>query len=365
MKYPYRFAILVLSSFFLFSCQHIKKSCDSWKKASHHSECCKKAKAEGKSCRKGYCPSKNSLAGVAMIKDVNGNKIQGTVSFSAPKRGEKSSMDDSTQAKSKKSKKACSKSKGWKVQVKAEVKGLEPNKKFGFHVHEFGTCENKGLMAGGHFNPWQSKHGASKDKERHLGDLGNLESNDKGLALYEESVKGSLKMFMGRSVIIHEKADDLKSQPSGKSGQRIACGIIGAGPAPVSAEQEAPAEKAEVEKTQGQKAKVQKASSKQETKVQKASSKQETAVQKASAKQKAEVQKASSKQETKVQKASSKQETAVQKASAKQETKVQKASAKQKANIQKASAKQETAVQKASTKQETKVQKASTKTKGQ
>ena len=314
MKYPYRFTILVLSSFFLFSCQHIKKSCAGAKKARHYC----------KSGNKSHCQYK-AMAGVAMIKDVNGNKIKGTVSFSASKKEGEISTD--TKLKSKKAK-HCSKSKDWEVQVKAKITGLEPNKKFGFHVHEFGTCENKALMAGGHLNPWGSKHGASKGKERHLGDLGNLVSNDKGIATYSETIKGSLKMFMGRSVIIHAKADDLKSQPSGKSGQRIACGIIGVGLAPASAEkQEAGTKKQEATTTQ-------KASTKkQEATAQKASTKkQEVTVQKASTKKQeaTTTQKASTKKQeaTTTQKASTKKQeaTTAQKASTKkQEATAQKA----------------------------------------
>ncbi|MDE0091947.1 MAG: superoxide dismutase family protein, partial [Oligoflexia bacterium] len=129
----------------------------------------------------------------------------------------------------------------YEVKVTADVKGLSPNKKFGFHIHEFGTCENKGLLAGGHLNPFGKKHAGPHDKNRHLGDLGNLESDKKGASHYSDSVKGRLDQFMGRSVIIHAQADDMKSQPTGHSGNRMACGVIVASMPPVQAEK--PAEK--------------------------------------------------------------------------------------------------------------------------
>ena len=113
------------------------------------------------------------------------------------------------------------------IQVQAHIKGLKPNQKFGFHVHEFGDCSNKALQAGGHFNPWGQKHGGLTSGEKHLGDMGNLSSDKEGKAAYKVVVSGPLKAFLGRSVIIHEKPDDLKSQPSGNSGGRIGCGIIG------------------------------------------------------------------------------------------------------------------------------------------
>ena len=234
------------------------------------------------------------MAGVAVVKDFDGKKIEGLVSF---ERGEK-----------------------WEVKVKAEVKGLEPNKKFGFHVHEFGTCDNKGLMAGGHLNPWKSRHGGPKDKHRHLGDLGNLESNEKGEAVYSKTIKGKAKMFLGRSVIIHAKTDDLKTQQS--AGKRIACGIIGAGMPPFTEDTEvvnqAEAQKAgsqktkpEVQKVGSQKAKpeVEKAGTqKTKPKVEKTGSpKVKPEVQKAgNQKVKSEVQKANSqKAKPKVEKAGS------------------------------------------------------------
>ena len=70
-----------------------------------------------------------------------------------------------------------------------------------------------------------------------IGDLGNLNSDVKGNAVYSQSVEGKLKHFLGRAVIIHALPDDLKSQPTGNSGDRIACGVIVASMPPAPKEE--------------------------------------------------------------------------------------------------------------------------------
>ena len=147
---------------------------------------------------------KQSISGYASVQSVSNDSIKGWVRFDSADK--------------------------YKVKIKAEVKGLQPNKKLGFHIHEFGNCENKALSAGGHFNPRNKLHGSPSGKERHLGDLGNLQTDNSGKAVYENIIKGKMYKFLGRSVVIHSKEDDLKTQPSGDSGSRIACGIIGAVP---------------------------------------------------------------------------------------------------------------------------------------
>ncbi len=128
-------------------------------------------------------------------------------------------------------------SKRGQVRVKAEVTNLKANQKFGFHVHEFGDCSDKALKVGGHlsFNHHKhhkhkkpSQHGGPLSPNKNLGDLGNLSSDSKGKASYDQVLKGRLKMFLGRSVIIQNKKDNVKTQTTGNSGAKIACGIIGA-----------------------------------------------------------------------------------------------------------------------------------------
>ncbi len=117
------------------------------------------------------------------------------------------------------------------VQVVADVTGLTPGK-HGFHIHEFGDCSaTDATSAGGHFNPTHKPHGAPDAAERHVGDLGNLEADASGKAHLEWKDK-MLKLsgqncILGLAEIVHEKEDDLKSQPVGNAGGRVACGVIG------------------------------------------------------------------------------------------------------------------------------------------
>ena len=118
------------------------------------------------------------------------------------------------------------------VRVQAEISGLTPGK-HGFHVHEFGDCSAPDLAsAGGHFNPMNKPHAGSDAAERHVGDMGNVEAAALGAAKldyvdHEISLTNDQRSVIGRSVVVHAKADDLTSQPAGDSGSRIACGVIG------------------------------------------------------------------------------------------------------------------------------------------
>ena len=121
------------------------------------------------------------------------------------------------------------------VKVTANITGLEPNSKHGFHIHEKADLSAPDLAsAGGHFNPTGHKHGGPEGSERHGGDLGNLTADASGKATYEATIPGITlddpkTGVVGHSVIIHEKPDDLKTDPSGSSGARIAGGVIKAG----------------------------------------------------------------------------------------------------------------------------------------
>lgn len=148
--------------------------------------------------------NKQATSGYAQVQSVSDDSIRGWVRFDRTDK--------------------------YKIKVRAEVTGLKTNATLGFHVHEFGNCENKALSAGGHFNPRKKPHGAPSNEERHSGDLGNLKTDASGKAVYENIVKGKIYKLLGRSVVIHSGEDDLKTQPSGNSGSRSACGIIGAVP---------------------------------------------------------------------------------------------------------------------------------------
>lgn len=115
----------------------------------------------------------------------------------------------------------------------AKITGLTPNTTHGFHIHENGDCSaDDASSAGGHYAPAGNKHGAYEESSRHAGDLGNIKSNAQGVAMVKRKLLGlNMKKkdaysVNGRSVIVHEKADDLKSQPSGAAGSRIGCGVL-------------------------------------------------------------------------------------------------------------------------------------------
>src|ERR1700682_1929949 len=117
------------------------------------------------------------------------------------------------------------------VQVVADIENLKPGK-HGFHIHEKGDCSAPDASsAGAHFNPTHKHHDGPSGPDRHVGDFGNIEadSSGKGHLVW----KGKLDLsgensIIGKSVVVHEKEDDLKTDPAGNSGARIACGVIAA-----------------------------------------------------------------------------------------------------------------------------------------
>lgn len=140
----------------------------------------------------------------ASLKPTTGNNTTGTVTFTQ---------------------------KGDKLLVSANVKGLTPGP-HGFHVHEKGDCSAPdGMSAGGHFNPHKKPHGGASGAERHGGDLGNLTADSYGNANMQIEVDGismgsGADTIIGKGVIVHANPDDFKTQPTGNSGGRIACGVI-------------------------------------------------------------------------------------------------------------------------------------------
>lgn len=118
-----------------------------------------------------------------------------------------------------------------KMKIEAMVQGLKTGP-HGFHIHETGDCSAADFAsAGGHFNPTHAEHGSIDSTKRHAGDLGNLIADKKKKAQMTLTVEGlTLKAgphnILGKAVIIHEDSDDLQSQPAGKAGKRIACGVI-------------------------------------------------------------------------------------------------------------------------------------------
>jgi Cu-Zn family superoxide dismutase len=153
---------------------------------------------------KDLAAAKPKADAIAILTPTDGNTVEGIVAFAKVEGG---------------------------MRVMATVKNLTAGR-HGFHIHEYGDCSAvDATSAGGHFNPQNKPHGAPDSAERHVGDLGNIEANQAGLAVTDfvaprPALEGP-QAIIGRSVIVHAKADDLKSQPTGAAGARLACGVIG------------------------------------------------------------------------------------------------------------------------------------------
>lgn len=163
-----------------------------------------------------HCPS-GAAGGMAhadratcTVVPTQGNQANGTVDFTAAEGG---------------------------VRVVAQIRGLNPGQKHGFHVHEYafgGSAD--ATCTGGHFDPAQSGVHAlpGSPGAHHAGDLGNLVADQNGVARYDAVIQG-LQLtgqhgIIGRAIIVHAKPDD-GGQPTGNAGGRIGVGTIGvAGP---------------------------------------------------------------------------------------------------------------------------------------
>lgn len=123
------------------------------------------------------------------------------------------------------------------VTVSWDIEGNDPNALRGFHIHQFGDNTNGCTSAGPHFNPFGKTHGAPEDEVRHLGDLGNIQTDAAGVAKGSKQDK-LVTLFgensvVGRTVVVHAGQDDLgkgghaDSLKTGNAGGRPACGVIG------------------------------------------------------------------------------------------------------------------------------------------
>jgi len=118
------------------------------------------------------------------------------------------------------------------VLVRGRVTGLKPNQEHGFHVHEKGDCSAPdATSAGGHLNPDARPHGPQSGPH-HAGDMPSLKADASGTAEFRTTVQGTVLSggagdFAGKGLVVHAAPDDYTTQPTGNSGARIACGVIG------------------------------------------------------------------------------------------------------------------------------------------
>ena len=164
----------------------------------------------------------DEIKGICVLTNTVSEKIQGTIEFT---------------------------DKGKYVEILVNVSGLSPGE-HGFHIHEAGDLTDSCMSACKHFNPNNKNHGGPLDKERHVGDLGNITANYKGIVRNYKFIDKMIKLkgkysIIGRSVVIHKNRDDLgrggldklgniineevhnESLKTGNAGSRIDCGVIG------------------------------------------------------------------------------------------------------------------------------------------
>lgn len=123
---------------------------------------------------------------------------------------------------------------GTAVRIHVEATAM-PAGEHGAHIHATGACDAPAFQtAGGHWNPTMRQHGKDNPAGMHMGDLPNLSvgSDGRGTVDYTvagASISGGAEALLdgdGAAIVIHAQADDYKTDPSGNSGGRIACGVF-------------------------------------------------------------------------------------------------------------------------------------------
>lgn len=119
------------------------------------------------------------------------------------------------------------------LSISVSVTGISPGE-HGVHVHTTGKCEGPTFeSAGSHWNPTEAKHGLENPQGAHAGDMPNLAVADDGTGTLTFTLRsGTMAGLLdadGSAFVVHANADDQKTDPSGNSGGRIACGVFAAG----------------------------------------------------------------------------------------------------------------------------------------
>ena len=124
--------------------------------------------------------------------------------------------------------------KGDGVRILLDLTGATPGTK-AVHIHEVGRCDAPDFdSAGAHFNPKKAEHGTENPRGPHAGDLPNITVDATGRGHLEVTdprvtlEAGSTSLFDGEgtALVVHEGPDDMRTDPAGNSGRRIACGVI-------------------------------------------------------------------------------------------------------------------------------------------
>jgi superoxide dismutase, Cu-Zn family len=124
---------------------------------------------------------------------------------------------------------------GDSIRLRVEAAGMAPGA-YGAHIHATGRCDPPGFAsAGAHWNPGGRQHGKDNPQGMHKGDLPNLLVGADGGGSFEITLPGAwisggagaaLLDADGAAVVIHAMPDDYRTDPSGNSGARIACGVF-------------------------------------------------------------------------------------------------------------------------------------------